>query len=213
MRSLIKFNGYRRGITGIETAIILVAFVITASAFSFVILNVGFLTSDKAQTTVITSMRETTSALLVDAGITGYFSNTTVANQDEVCLEEVVFYIRLAQGHEPVDCSDTKLVMTYTNMRGHAVVYSNIFTNGTITTIRTINGDSDALLEPGEKMQVYMDFRQIRSVDVKPVLTNHQDIYGKPYEIIRIELRPNVGAILSMEKEIPAVNAPVMTLK
>ncbi|MFH0849754.1 MAG: hypothetical protein V1924_02295 [Candidatus Bathyarchaeota archaeon] len=66
--------------TGIETAIILVAFVITASAFSFVILNVGFLTSDKAQTTVITSMRETTSALLVDAGITGYFSNTTVAN-------------------------------------------------------------------------------------------------------------------------------------
>ena len=99
--------------------------------------------------------------------------------------------------------------VTYTNMRGHAIVYSNTFTNGTITTIRTINGNSDALLEPGEKMQVYMDFRQIQSADVKPVLTNHQDIYGKPYEIIRIELRPNVGAILSMEKEIPAV----MTLK
>ena len=30
----------RKGITGIETAIILTAFVITASAFSFVILNV-----------------------------------------------------------------------------------------------------------------------------------------------------------------------------
>jgi flagellin FlaB len=110
-------NGYhRRGITGIETAIILVAFVITASAFSFVILNVGFLTTDKAQTTVITSMKETSSALLADTGVTGYFSNTTEANQDEVCLEELIFYIRLAQGHEPMDCSDAKMVMTYTNL-------------------------------------------------------------------------------------------------
>src|SRR4030042_78445 len=121
-------NGYfERGITGIETAIILVAFVITASAFSFVILNVGFLTSDKAQTTVITSMKETSSALLADVGVTGYFSNTTEGNQDEVCLEEIIFYIRLAQGHEPVDCSDAKMVMTYTNLRGHAVIYSNSF--------------------------------------------------------------------------------------
>jgi len=203
----------RRGITGIETAIILVAFVITASAFSFVILNVGFLTSDKAQTTVITSMKETSSALLADTGVTGYFSNTTEANQDQVCLEEMIFYIRLAQGHEPVDCSDTKMMMTYTNLRGHAVIYSNIFTNGTIVTIQSINGDTDSLLEIGEKMQVHINFKNIRSVDVKPILTDHKDIYGRPYETIRIELRPIVGAILPIEKEIPAVNAPVMSLK
>ena len=62
-------------------------------------------------------------------------------------------------------------------------------------------------------MQVYIDFRNINSTDVKPLLVNHQDIYGKPYESIRIELRPIVGAILTIEKEIPAVNAPVMTLR
>jgi len=209
-----SLNGHlRRGITGIETAIILVAFVITASAFSFVILNVGFLTADKAQTTVITSMKETSSALLADTGVTGYFSNTTEANQDEVCLEELIFYIRLAQGHEPVDCSDAKMVMTYTNLRGHAIIYSSIFTNGTITTLKAVNGDTDSLLEIGEKFQVCINFRNIQSKDVKPVLTNHRDIYGRPYETLRIELRPIVGAILTMEKEIPAVNAPVMSLK
>jgi len=213
MRLGVDHSCRRRGITGIETAIILVAFVITASAFSFVILNVGFLTSDKAQTTVITSMKETSSALLADTGVTGYFSNTTEANQDQVCLEEIIFYIRLAQGHEPVDCSDAKLMMTYTNLRGHAVIYSNIFTNGTIVTIQSINGDTDSLLEIGEKMQVHINFRNIQSANVKPVLTDHKDIYGRPYESIRIELRPIVGAILPIEKEIPAVNAPVMSLK
>ncbi len=35
----------RRGVTGLETAIILVAFVITAAAFAFVILNMGFITA------------------------------------------------------------------------------------------------------------------------------------------------------------------------
>ena len=42
----MKLN-YRRGMTGLETAIILVAFVITAAAFAFVVLNMGFLTPKK----------------------------------------------------------------------------------------------------------------------------------------------------------------------
>lgn len=208
----IKINP-RKGITGIETAIILTAFVITASAFSFVILNVGFLTSDKAQTTVISGMKETSSGLIADAGVTGYFSNTTTGDQSEVCLEEILFYIKLAQGHEPVDCSDKSLVITYTNKRGHAVIYSDSFRNGTIATIKTVTGDSDSLLELGEKMQVHIDLRHIDIANVKPTLTDHKDIYGRPYENIRIELRPIVGAILTIEKEIPAVNAPVMTLR
>ncbi len=209
---VIRFNP-RRGITGIETAIILTAFVITASAFSFVILNVGFLTSDKAQTTVITGMKETSASLIADTGVTGYFSNTTVADQDEVYMEEMLFYVKLAQGHEPIDCSDDSLVITYTNQRGHTVIYSDSMLNGTVTTIETVTGDSDSLLEVGEKMQVYIDFRQIDVANVKPVLTDHLDVYGKPYESIRIEIRPIVGAILTIEKEIPAVNAPVMTLR
>ena len=36
---ILGLNSKRKGITGIETAIILTAFVITASAFSFVILG------------------------------------------------------------------------------------------------------------------------------------------------------------------------------
>ena len=210
---VLGLNSKRRGITGIETAIILTAFVITASAFSFVILNVGFLTSDKAQTTVITGMKETSSSLIADAGITGYFSNTTTADQDDVYLEEMIFYIKLAQGHEPIDCGDDTLVITYTNVRGHSVIYSDGVTNGTVVTLKTITGDTDSLLEIGEKMQVHINLKNIQSDNVKPVPVVHKEVYGKPYETLRIEIRPIVGAILTMEKEIPAVNAPVMTLR
>ncbi|MCW4049417.1 MAG: hypothetical protein NWE89_06730 [Candidatus Bathyarchaeota archaeon] len=202
----------RRGVTGIETAIILVAFVITASAFSFVILNVGFIVSDKAQTTVISTLKETSSSLMADPSITGYFSNTTTGDQSEVCLEEIVFYIKLAQGHEPIDCSDNNMMITYTLARGHTVIYSTGIPNGTVTTIKTITGDSDSLLEVGEKMQVVVDFKQIKLADIKPQIVSHPDKYGKPFEEIRIEIRPTVGSILSIEREIPSVTTVVQTL-
>ena len=73
----IKSLDKRYGMTGIETAIILVAFVITASAFSFMILNVGFLASSKTQTVAISGMQEASSSLVADAGITGYFENAS----------------------------------------------------------------------------------------------------------------------------------------
>ena len=158
-------------------------------------------------------MKETSASLIADAGVTGYFSNTTAGDQDEVCLEEILFYIKLAQGHEPIDCSDDSLVITYTNQRGHTIVYSDSILNGTVTTLETVTGDSDSLMELGEKMQVHIDFTKIDLANVKPTLANRTDVYGKPYETLRIELRPIVGAILTIEKEIPAVNAPVMTLR
>ena len=42
----------RKAMTGLETAIILVAFVITSAAFAFVVLNMGFLTAEKAQSVI-----------------------------------------------------------------------------------------------------------------------------------------------------------------
>jgi flagellin FlaB len=44
--------------TGLEVAIMLVAFVITASAFSFMVLNMGYLTSEKAESVISAGMSE-----------------------------------------------------------------------------------------------------------------------------------------------------------
>ena len=72
----------RRGMTGLETAIILVAFVITAAAFAFVVLNMGFLTAEKAQSVISSGMSEASSALLVDSGVIGQFNTTGDAQAD-----------------------------------------------------------------------------------------------------------------------------------
>ena len=195
----------RRGMTGLETAIILVAFVITAAAFAFVVLNMGFLTAEKAQSVISAGMAEASSSMLMDSGLVGQFGNTG-GPQASVRLVKLTFYLKLSQGHEPVDLSDDKLVATYTNQRCHGEVYA---TNGTIMTIIGINSDGDRLLETGEKAKVTIDFAELNSADVDP---SGVDVYAHPYEEFRIELRPSMGAVLAIERQLPAVYTTVMVI-
>ena len=74
--SINKLLGKRRGMTGLETAIILVAFDITAAAFAFVVLNMGFLKAKKAQSVISSSMSKASSAMLIDGDIISTFNQT-----------------------------------------------------------------------------------------------------------------------------------------
>ena len=46
---LITLLAEQRGITGLETAIVLIAFVVVASVFAFTVLTTGIFTSQEAQ--------------------------------------------------------------------------------------------------------------------------------------------------------------------
>jgi len=180
----VKTLKNRRGMTGLETAIILVAFVITAAAFAFVVLNMGFLTAEKAQSVISSGMSEAASALLTDSGIVGQFSNVT-GDQSDICLTKLTFYLKLSQGHEPIDLDDSVMVATYTNQRCHGDIYSS------------------------------KDFTDLAIDGVDPAVTagNRPDLYAHPYEEFRIELRPSAGAVLTVERQIPAVHSTVMVIE
>ncbi len=199
----------RSGMTGLETAIILVAFVITAAAFAFVVLNMGFLTAEKAQSVISSGMSEASSALLVDSGVIGQF-NQTGGDQADIYLTKLTFYLKLSQGHEPIDLDDSKLVATYTNARCHGEIYN---ANGTCMTVLGVNDDGDSLCETGEKFKVEIDFSELlydSMVDPNP---GSQDaVYTHPYEEFRIELRPSAGAVLAIERQLPAVYSTIMTV-
>jgi len=162
--------------TGLETAIILVAFVITAAAFAFVVLNMGFLTAEKAQSVISSGMTEAASALLTDSGMIAQFANVT-GDQADICLTKLTFYLKLSQGHEPIDVDDNVMVATYTNQRGHGEIYA---TNGTIMTISGVNSDGDSLLETGEKFKVEIDFTAIHKDGMDPVQGTHPEKYAHP---------------------------------
>jgi flagellin FlaB len=187
--------------TGLEVAIILVAFVITASAFAYMVLNIGFLTAEKAQSVISSGMSEATSTLYLDSDVIGSFANNT-GSQSDICLTKAVFYVRLGQGDTPISLGDSKVVITYTNARCHASVYDS---NGTIATLTGVTGDGDEVIEQGERFKVSIDFTELDKASVEPAQSSQPDVYVHPYEEIRIEVKPSGGAVLTVERTLPQI--------
>jgi len=60
-----------RGVIGIESAIVLIAFVIVAAALAFVVLNMGFLTTQKAKTSIKSALDGAGSSLSIAGKVIG----------------------------------------------------------------------------------------------------------------------------------------------
>ncbi len=196
----------RRGLTGLETAIILVAFVITSSAFAFVVMNMGFITAEQAQSVIGGSMDEASSALQLDSDIIGTFANSTdeAAN---VCLTKAVFYVTLGPGGSALDMDNDQIVITYANPRTHGVVYDS---NTAVTAVTVITGDADTILEAGERFKIAIDFTAIDKATMDPAQGSMANVYTHPYEEMTIEIQPSQGGIMTINRRIPQVTNTVM---
>ena len=61
--------------TGLEAAIVLIAFVVVAAVFAYVILGAGFFTTQKAQETVYKSVEQSTTNLQLIGNVYGLASD------------------------------------------------------------------------------------------------------------------------------------------
>jgi len=78
MKLIRKGHGHaHRGVIGIEAAIVLIAFVIVAAALAFVVLNMGFSTTQKAKTAIIAAIEEAGSSMEVAGKMTAAGNVTT----------------------------------------------------------------------------------------------------------------------------------------
>ena len=143
MKKLRYFLKNKKGLTGLETAIILIAFVIVASAFAFTVLNMGILSSQRSKEVIGTGMAEASSVLELDGSV--------IANSTNKQVDSIIFYIKTSAGKHPVDLSTTTATISYTSPHIHE---DNVYDNTTKAFIYEVKGDGDTLLEYGEKFKV-----------------------------------------------------------
>ena len=112
-----------RGIIGIESAIVLIAFVIVAAALAFVVLNMGFSTTQKAKTAIIAAVEEAGSSLEVAGKI------TAVGNVANNVLNATTIPIKIVSGgaNSNMDGNFTSIKVITSNIE-----YDNVYTKGPI---------------------------------------------------------------------------------
>ena len=106
-----------RGIIGVESAIVLIAFVIVAAALTFVVLNMGFATTQKAKTTIISSLNEASSALEVSGKVTAI---ADVANGN---VNATSIPLKITTGGDSINLDNSTVAIKYLH---NNVEYDNI---------------------------------------------------------------------------------------
>ncbi len=110
-----------RGIIGIEAAIVLIAFVIVAAALAFVVLNMGFSTTQKAKTAIIAAINEAGSSMEIAGKITG---TGDLPNQR---LNATHFPLKIISGGASSNLDGN---VTAIKLLTSEVEYDNIYDNG-----------------------------------------------------------------------------------
>ncbi len=120
MNLIRKGHGHaHRGVIGIESAIVLIAFVIVAAALAFVVLNMGFAVTQKAKTSIIASLGEASSSLAISGKV------TAVANVTQGVLNATIVPIKVTSGGDSVNLDNGTVSLKYIS---NSVEYDNILT-------------------------------------------------------------------------------------
>ena len=128
MNLIRKGHGHaHRGIIGVESAIVLIAFVIVAAALAFVVLNMGFSTTQKAKTTIISSLAESSSALEIAGKVTAI--GCTASSADPACdgapvLNVTSVPLKVASGGDSVNLGTGTAAVKYLS---NTVEYTDIY--------------------------------------------------------------------------------------
>ncbi|MFA5347019.1 MAG: archaellin/type IV pilin N-terminal domain-containing protein [Methanoregula sp.] len=174
-------SGNSDAFTGLEAAIVLIAFVVVAAVFAYVILGAGFFTTQKAQETVYKSVEQSTTNLQMVGNVYGISNNTAAG------IDEIKFSISLAPGGSDIDL--TRLKIVFSTPETYPIILSHNATISNTTFTARLGGIGPTVSSMTPNQQVEIDFL------VYPVPKN---------TAVNIEIRPAVGAALPFSKTTPA---------
>jgi len=219
---LQKFKRVRRdqkGITGLETAIILIAFVVVAAVFAYTVLSAGLFSTQKSQQAVYSGLEETQSTLELKGSVVAYQGDAVI----DSTVGKVEFTVTNAvKNGEPLDLTPPYVVV------GGALLVSGMenpmqisFTNSAVTvadcawSLSWIGKHSDDYyLENNEKAVITVwlhtyDGSAWADGDTTHFLATH-DVNTEA--TFTLEVKPSQGAVLAIERTTPSALDTVMDL-
>jgi len=195
-----KFNSNDKAFTGLEAAIVLIAFVVVAAVFSYVMLGAGFYTTQKSQEVVHTGVEQASSSVELTGDIIAN-GDTTAENVSSVSL-----FLQLTAGGSPVDLNKTLVVFSSSDAAPTDLTLANSTAgdpaNATqfeiVAEHNAVGGTSNDLLERFEKAEIKVSTSDIGDIG--------------PNEKFQIEIKPPEGASYTIQRQAPPSIETYMTL-
>ena len=182
IKNFVRKAREERGITGLETAIVLIAFVVVAAVFAFVVLSTGLFSSERSKETVYAGLAKTRGTMELTGGV--------IANTDSTKITKLTFDVTLAAGGDSVNLDDGQL----TNRAVISYQDTGNLVNDVDYATNVITGNTDLLLEQGELLEVVIDFSQ-------PTLSA---VTVGANQTFTLEVKPPTGSYMVIQRTTPA---------
>jgi len=197
-KHMFELKRDQRGITGLETAIIMIAFVVVVvvSVFAYTVLSAGIFSAEKGKEAVHAGLEQARSSMELVGPVVALDTN----NDDSI--DQIVFIVANVLGGEPTnltitaDSNNDGMLSDEANAT-HSTVLSYIDQRQEVTDIAWTQAtvgkaDTDNLLESSEKFEI--------TVNVSKLATRLS-----AGDTFTLEVKPDGGSSLVMERTTPSV--------
>jgi len=150
--------------SGLEAAIVLIAFVVVAAVFSYVMLGAGFFATQKSQEVTYSGIKQSTSNIVLDGQL--YGSTTTIST--------LTFWLAIPEGGQAQNLGARDLKFLWTKNNGAVQTLASYNVDGTAATATT------PLLQPGNKAKIELT-----------ITAGYQPTAGDSFSL---EIKPRTGA-------------------
>ena len=203
LQTLERLHRDQRGITGLETAIILIAFVVVASVFAYTVLSAGIFSAERGKEAVHSGLETARSTMSLVGSVVAMDTDA----DDEV--EQIIFTLANTLSGEAMDLTitvdaDSDGVLSDEASPTHVLVITYLDKNQRLedvawTKVQVGKGDGDDLLETGEKFEITVDLTGLTTA------LDEDDTFI-------LEVKPERGSVLTIERTIPPLVDDVMNL-
>jgi archaeal flagellin FlaB len=125
------------GFSGLEAAIVLIAFVVVAAVFAYVMMSTGFFATQRLQEVTYAGVKQSSSTVITDGFIRGTYNSVTG-------IQSLSFSLNVPEAGEAIDLS--KMIYYYVRNNG----------GGSEVPLTSVNPGS-GILHPGERTRINLN--------------------------------------------------------
>lgn len=188
-----------KGMTGLETAIILIAFVTVAAVFGYAVLSAGLFSAEQAKETIYAGLTEANSNIQLTGSV-------VAKSADETNLDTIILAVKNTPSGSPIDLTACDGTENATNRCIISLTTPESYVNNVKWTTEFVGGNtSNNLLQAGKQCQITVNLSDLGTGNS----LNDNLTANKTFTV---QIKPGTGATVSVQRTLPAALAKVMDL-
>ena len=198
MTAISRLIKDQKGMTGLETAIILIAFVTVAAVFGYAVLSAGLFSAEQGKETIYAGLQEASSNLRLTGSV-------IAKSTDDTNVSSIVMTVGTTPSGNPIDMTACDGTTTATNKCVISLTSAESYVSNVKWSARMIGNSSGNLLKAGGQCEITIDTFDLG--DGK-ALAENLTVNDK----FNVQIKPAVGATITIERSLPGSISGVMDL-